>query len=105
MTPDTFVLLNCWSQKRKRHDAAQATVRENKFNAPLNAWELDVIPSMEGVADLYFASSISRIYLICENLRHLRTNKPSADDADFRRRREHRVDLSSKQQVLLKLGE
>ena len=33
------------------------------MNAPLNAWELDGMPSMEGEADLYFASSISRFYL------------------------------------------
>ena len=40
---------------------------------------------MEGEADLYFASSISRFFLICENLRHLRMVCLSADDAGKQR--------------------
>ena len=58
------------------------------FHAPLNAWEFDGMPSMEGEADLSFASSVSRLFLICENLRHLWMVCLSVDDADFRRRRE-----------------
>ena len=55
------------------------------FNAPLSVWEFDGIPSMEGEADLSFASSISRSFLFCETLRHLQMVCLSAD---FRRRRE-----------------
>ena len=46
--------------------------------------------------------SVFRVPSVCENLRHLRTNKPSADDADFRRlKRFGRLRKQSKDQLEL----
>ena len=58
------------------------------------AWELDGTPSVGSETGPYFAPSNLPLFLICENLRHLRRVYLSADDADFRRPRELKTDDS-----------
>ncbi len=64
------------------------------FHAPLNAWELDGMPSMEGEADLFFASSISRFFILLKSA-------SSADGLFVRRGRRFSADGGNSKNQLL----